>query len=222
MPKPKIASVHGRQTEQGQVSRKALIDAAVALICERGIHGTSVGAICERAGVVKTSLYWHFGSKDGLLAAVMDDIASLWVDEILNVVYRVGNPRARLDALIAGLRVVVEKRAQLLQVIQAVISESANVSDEVRDAVRRLNTLSLDAIAQGYRDTLGMDLPDLDLLANTIIALTHGALRQYQIDPENTDLDRLFEDMKRTAVVILNERIRRTLGKDVLDTGENT
>ncbi len=220
MPKQKTASEHGRQTQQGQESRKRLIEVTIQLICERGIHGTSVGAVCERAGVVKTGLYWHFGSKGGLLAAVIDEVAMLWVDEILADVLLTEAPRQRLDRMIAGLRDIVVNRAHALQVIQAVISESANVSDEVREAVRRLNQRSLDALMKGFGQSLGDDFPDLDMLATTIIALTHGALRQHQIDPENTDLDRMFADMRRTVLVLIFDRLQRMAGVDITKRGD--
>ena len=61
------AHAPSRKTARGEASRRRILDAATQLICERGYSGTSVDAVCKRAGVVKTALYWHFGSKSGLL-----------------------------------------------------------------------------------------------------------------------------------------------------------
>ena len=48
--------------------RERLLEAATQLFAERGYAATGVAAICEAAGVAKPALYWHFGSKEELLA----------------------------------------------------------------------------------------------------------------------------------------------------------
>jgi AcrR family transcriptional regulator len=52
-------------------ARERLIKAAAELFYQRGIHAVGVDAIVEAAGVAKMSLYHHFGSKDGLVAATL-------------------------------------------------------------------------------------------------------------------------------------------------------
>src|SRR5512134_3808416 len=70
------------KTAQGALSREKILDAAVELIADRGYSATSVDALCKKAGIVKTALYWHFGSKEGLLAAVLERVAGEWTEEI--------------------------------------------------------------------------------------------------------------------------------------------
>lgn len=53
-------------------ARQRLLDAALALIWERSYSGTSVDAICERAGVKKGSFYHFFSSKADLAAAAIE------------------------------------------------------------------------------------------------------------------------------------------------------
>ena len=60
------------------MSQEALLDVAERLMSQKGYAATSVSAICKGAGVAATSLYWHFGSKEGLLAAVMERGAQRW------------------------------------------------------------------------------------------------------------------------------------------------
>ena len=51
---------------------RQLLEVAEAVFSERGIAAASMEEIADRAGVTKPVLYDHFGSKDGLLAAVID------------------------------------------------------------------------------------------------------------------------------------------------------
>lgn len=52
-------------------ARERILKAAVYLFYLEGIRSISVGAIAERAGVTKKTLYYHFTSKDELIAAYL-------------------------------------------------------------------------------------------------------------------------------------------------------
>ena len=52
--------------------RDRLIDSAKKLFCRYGINSVGVDAIIEQAGTAKTTLYKLFGSKDGLVEAVLE------------------------------------------------------------------------------------------------------------------------------------------------------
>jgi AcrR family transcriptional regulator len=52
-----------------------MLDAAFEVFLERGYAGASVDAVVERAGGSKETLYSHFGSKAGLLKAIIEQRA---------------------------------------------------------------------------------------------------------------------------------------------------
>lgn len=51
--------------------REKILEAASALFYQRGVRAVGVDLVVEEAGVAKTSLYRHFGSKDDLVAAFL-------------------------------------------------------------------------------------------------------------------------------------------------------
>ena len=51
------------------------MDATKALYLERGVTGTSIQAVAERADVARGTVVNHFGGTDGLLEAVLDRAA---------------------------------------------------------------------------------------------------------------------------------------------------
>jgi len=71
------------QGERRARTRQALLDAAAELFAERGVDGASVDAIAERADRTSGALYDHFGSKDGLLFALLEG----WVDDVAAVTF---------------------------------------------------------------------------------------------------------------------------------------
>lgn len=53
-------------------TRARIIEAAARLYYGEGIRSVSVDAVAEKAGVTKRTLYYHFKSKDDLIAAYLD------------------------------------------------------------------------------------------------------------------------------------------------------
>jgi AcrR family transcriptional regulator len=53
-------------------TRTRIIEAAAKLYYGEGIRSVSVDAVADKAGVTKRTLYYHFKSKDDLIAAYLD------------------------------------------------------------------------------------------------------------------------------------------------------
>ena len=77
---------------------------AIEMFAERGYAASGVDALCRRAGVAKTGLYWEFQNKAGLLNAVIDHVVAGWVVDLRSTVSQTTDPRARLDLALATLR----------------------------------------------------------------------------------------------------------------------
>ena len=67
--------------EMDERVRTRLLNAAVRVFDRKGYVGASVREVAELAGVTKPALYYHFGSKEGVLRAVLDQ-AKQQVSEI--------------------------------------------------------------------------------------------------------------------------------------------
>lgn len=61
------AALHGAEVP----SREAILDAATALMARLGFAGTSISKISTASGSPASSIYWHFGNKDGIYLAVL-------------------------------------------------------------------------------------------------------------------------------------------------------
>lgn len=59
-------------TEPDKPTRARIIEAASKLFYGEGIRAVSVDAVAEKAGVTKRTLYYHFESKDELVAAYLE------------------------------------------------------------------------------------------------------------------------------------------------------
>ena len=61
------------RTARRQASRERLLAAGLALFAERGYSATSVDDVAERAGVSKGTVFYNFGSKQGLGIQVVQE-----------------------------------------------------------------------------------------------------------------------------------------------------
>jgi AcrR family transcriptional regulator len=61
--------VHDRPSPAAR--REAILQAAAAVFAEHGFAAATTDAIARAAGVSKGGLYWHFTSKDAMLAALL-------------------------------------------------------------------------------------------------------------------------------------------------------
>jgi len=53
-------------------TRAAVLRTAEGILYSRGLDGVGIAELCAEAGISKETLYRHFGSKDGLVRAVLE------------------------------------------------------------------------------------------------------------------------------------------------------
>jgi AcrR family transcriptional regulator len=95
------------EKEEPQASpRERLIESAKVLFCRYGINSVGVDAIIEQAGTAKTTLYKLFGSKDGLVEAVLDREGQAWRSWFLTAIDGPGgSARERLARIGPALKI---------------------------------------------------------------------------------------------------------------------
>ena len=73
-----------RRDRKKQQTRRALVDAAILLFAERGIHGTRIEDITERVDLGKGAFYNYFPSKDALIADIVAEGVQTFDDDYLS------------------------------------------------------------------------------------------------------------------------------------------
>jgi AcrR family transcriptional regulator len=83
-------------------ARRAILDAARELLERPGPGGVGLEAVAARAGYSRQAIYRHFGSRAGLLQAVLADIDERGrAEDAVAGVLAVREPAAMLNALVA-------------------------------------------------------------------------------------------------------------------------
>lgn len=127
------------------VTRRAVLDAARSLFVAHGYAGTSMRRLAEQAGVAVQTIYSAFGSKPGVLMALLD---ALDVDAAEPIARRLAEGRdpAEVPALVAALeRGVRELGGDVLRIVRDAAATDPEIVevwdrafDRHRDGVARV------------------------------------------------------------------------------------
>jgi AcrR family transcriptional regulator len=190
-----------RKREQSELSRERLIEAATRLFAERGYRDASVQAIGEAAGISRGSIFWHFGSKEGLLWAVVQRAFTRWEAETL--VPEVGDARGE-EAIGRALRAhrrFLADEGGTLRLLFVLMFEALGPRPELAGEFARLHrdlrVLATPWLEEAVADGDFRDDVDPETIVTLIIATLGGIVYQYLLDAQGVDLDRCYADLER-------------------------
>jgi AcrR family transcriptional regulator len=82
---------------RGEGTRDRILDRALRLASRDGLGGLSIGVLAGDLGLSKSGLFAHFGSKEDLQLAVLEEAATRFTDTVMRPAFRAarGEPRIR-------------------------------------------------------------------------------------------------------------------------------
>jgi AcrR family transcriptional regulator len=185
-----------RTNARGDATRERLLATAVELLREKGYAGLSISALCERADIAPTSVYWHFGSKAGLMEAVIARISGHYVERIRADAAEASGPSERLDRMIAGIRSLVTTQPLGSLTGVAVVGEGRHVTPELRRALRRAREREFEFIASEFASEIRGDRAIGETLAVIALACTNYAALSYRMDRDVGEVDRILAGLR--------------------------
>lgn len=84
---------------KGEQTRQAILDEAIGLASQVGLDALSIGALAARAGLSKSGLFAHFGSKEEMQLAVIDETERRFADAVLRPALAEARGLPRLRAI---------------------------------------------------------------------------------------------------------------------------
>ncbi len=106
-------------TEESAV-REKLLTAATELFTRRGYAATSVREIVAEAGVTKPVLYYHFGSKEGIYHAIMEQAREAFNECLEKACQRTGNASGKIRHLLEDMYDLFLARLPIVRLVFAI------------------------------------------------------------------------------------------------------
>jgi AcrR family transcriptional regulator len=162
--------------------RRALLDAARALLAEDPRHPPTLAAVAARARLARSSVYEYFRSSDALLLELVREVLPNWSRQVTEAMAAAGGPGERVLAYVAtNLRLVAEgEHALATALIEAVPGEEVNAS--TRQMHEQMSSPLTAALSE-------LGLPDPVSTAGLISSVVYTASRMIEAgaDPTATE-----------------------------------
>jgi AcrR family transcriptional regulator len=177
------------QADRREAAEQRLLDAAIRLIAERGIKGTTLGDVGEAAGYSRGLTAHHYKTKEGLVRAVAAEIHRRFGQRLVDAT----PPADGLERLLAAIGIYLEPgdvpASRTLHLIQ---KEALTQQSEFRGLLRRFNRRSAAWMEKQLRAGIaaGDVRPDIDPAsqANLLLATLRGVRAQWLLAPDAVDM----------------------------------
>jgi AcrR family transcriptional regulator len=200
----RMARAHGAarirvRQQRGMRTEAAILEATVRLLARRGVHGTSLDALAEEVGVAKSSILWHFGSKEELLLRVAERAFEAIATGPARAILALPTIEEREDATWRFYLETVRRQPELRRMVLYLIFESAEGRPGLRARLRNLYRSTRDLFAEGLRGVVP-DEAQRRRRAAVALASLDGLFLQWLLDPESLDLEALHQEMRDLAM----------------------
>ena len=199
----------GRYRE-GEETRERILHAALSLISENGYSATSVSAIGQAAGVRVNSIYWAFGSKEGLLAAVMERMAEVGIAAVFDVAEE-EDPNDMWQ-VVRNWTTRISQRPEFLRLLLILSLERSEGDPEILLAARRIREHARQMFAVRLEQLIPLEdtvrsRAMAQELTQLIMLLLDGVFVSRQIEPGEQSDEQLVQGVRRAVRASLNEMI---------------
>jgi len=189
---------------QGENSREQILDATEKLMATRGYAATSISDIRKACRLPPSSIYWHFGSKEGVLAAVMERGANRFFAAIPSW----DEAGGRLETRASGAANLLAQHPDFLRLFYMLSLERID-DPAVSDVLRRVR----DAAIAGFRDAISHLMPDdtrpakakrvVAELTAFAVAYSDGVFFAGHLEPETTDVPRMYRRLWQALTALI-------------------
>lgn len=170
--------------------KRQILEAATAVFARRGFDGASMDDIVRESGISKGGLYWHFKSKDEIIAAILRQFFDQEMADMEAILARDGAADERLLQLSAHLADEMEQAFGLLPIsleFYAVAARQESVRTFLQDYYDSYQTTLQELVEEGIAQ--GAFRPvDATAATTSIIAAFEGLILLWAIHPEAIDL----------------------------------
>jgi TetR/AcrR family transcriptional regulator len=189
-------------------SRQRLLQAAADVFERKGYASASVREIVERAGVTKPVLYYYFGSKEGLLLAILETGARDLATAVAAAGTAPGTIRERIGGVCRAVHILIRARSAEMRVSHATYFSSSehlltfDFRQFDRTIVGELERLVRQGVESGELRPVSSTDAALAILGVLILSIDQEVLRRDDgLDEAGLDrvLTLVFDGLRRTS-----------------------
>lgn len=171
-----------RERADAARNREALLVAARELVEEQGVAAVTTEAVAVRAGVGKGTVFRRFGSREGLMAALLDHSESAWQASVITGPPPLGPGAPPLERLLAFGRYRLEATLLHAELISAAGQSAARSGAPYSFVAMHVRHLLGELGVSG----------DLPILATAILAPLEVPILEQQVRVDGFSVERVY------------------------------
>lgn len=197
------------QAQRSALSDEKLFDAAIHLILERGTQKATLKEIGEMAGYSRGLVTYRFGSKDGLVQALIKRFEHNWAERLESFV----GARTGMGAILAAADAVEQFLLSELDYMRGMYIlwyESVGHESLIKQRLAEHHRIYRDDIHRWIEQ--GIEAGEIDRRVNAdafavqFCSFVFGTVYQWLVNPEAFEIAELFSDFKRNVLTLLGSR----------------
>lgn len=176
-------------------TEEAILQATLRLLAKRGLHGMSLDLLAEEVGVAKSSILWHFGSKEELLLRVAERVLEEVARGPAQRMLALPTLAERADAAWRFFGETLRDRPELRRLVLWLIFECVEERPELRTRLQQLYRSIREMFEAGLREVVP-DPAERRRIAILTVATFDGIFLQWLLDPDAIDVEELHREMR--------------------------
>jgi AcrR family transcriptional regulator len=170
----------GNAANGDTATERLVIDAAVSCILECGFYRASTNEIARRAGVTWGVIQHYFGTREGLMLAVLQDGIRHFV-EVVEDTHVEGNTAAERIENLIDILLSHYGRPEYLAYMQILLNmdRDPRTSDEVRETMQEVAVRSQAHVRNLLQEGLGSATANPDLATTVFLVIRGFAISQH-------------------------------------------
>ena len=169
----------GNPEQNGNAVRDRLLDAALRLFACKGFESASMRELAKAADVTRPTLYYHFGSKEGLYLELVERLCATVEDSILHSMVPQGTPRLRLRSFVLNmLDSIIEDASKQRFFFTIVLDPRRNTLSSFHERMRNFIGAILGLLLEEGVEKGEFGTDDVKCITNMILALVDSFIYQ--------------------------------------------
>jgi AcrR family transcriptional regulator len=162
---------------RGLQSRELVLDAAERVMAEDGFEAATLARVVAESGIPMSSVYHYYGSKDGILLAVMERGAERFFADLPDPDERVAPAARHLTQIVSTVVETLPRHPSFLRLLIVFAIQPPKTEGEVDAVVGRVREMALVRLRKQLSLAFGDDPNGAtsDRLARFALALFDGA-----------------------------------------------
>ncbi|WP_124053818.1 TetR/AcrR family transcriptional regulator [Arcanobacterium ihumii] len=192
--------IDGRTARRGD-TREAVFEAALGLFAEKSVSATSVDDIAATAKVAKGSIYYNFGSKSGLVDALLSYYLEDMRDHLAAAIGDLYGWKA-ISAMITEMLGAIRDREKTAKLLASEFFRTdRSWYDTTRKWHRNISLLIEEALIEGQKRNEVDPTLDPSIAANSVLGATLMAGLAWRIHSKERPLEEIAASIRAVVIV---------------------